>query len=288
LLESGAVRCWGSGSDGQLGYGNTRNVGEDESPAAAGDVDVVSVSGRHPSLPLPMPSTPDEQEEAEKPAVNGCEEGCKGCSLLYDSRRWKEIRPRKLSKREREVVTEAFRQHITSAECLADELHLHPSVIGTKEDHSQVYGVVDGSFTAKGRQQTIVLLFAGHCGEVGFGSENGGKRLFILIENGVRLATYRDEGAATMFWKMDMNHDGIDEVLVWGGISGAGGSASWVEARSYFDGRQRTLGSFETDVNECSFSATEHTESQVLYRWSHGPDEPCFEQRRLTLKCPGK
>jgi hypothetical protein len=40
LLSSGALRCWGDGSSGQLGYGNTENVGDDETPASAGDVPV--------------------------------------------------------------------------------------------------------------------------------------------------------------------------------------------------------------------------------------------------------
>jgi alpha-tubulin suppressor-like RCC1 family protein len=40
LLETGAVRCWGDGWRGQLGYGNRNNIGDDEAPAAAGDVDV--------------------------------------------------------------------------------------------------------------------------------------------------------------------------------------------------------------------------------------------------------
>jgi cysteine-rich repeat protein len=40
LLDTGAVRCWGQGAYGQLGYGNTINIGDDESPATAGDVDV--------------------------------------------------------------------------------------------------------------------------------------------------------------------------------------------------------------------------------------------------------
>jgi hypothetical protein len=38
LLDNAAVRCWGEGGDGQLGYGNTNDIGDDESPAAAGDV----------------------------------------------------------------------------------------------------------------------------------------------------------------------------------------------------------------------------------------------------------
>ncbi|MFY0540730.1 RCC1 domain-containing protein [Nannocystis pusilla] len=39
-LEDGAVRCWGAGTDGRLGYGNPQNIGDDEDPADAGDVDV--------------------------------------------------------------------------------------------------------------------------------------------------------------------------------------------------------------------------------------------------------
>ena len=38
LMSSGAVRCWGNGGDGQLGYGNNSSVGDDETPASVGDV----------------------------------------------------------------------------------------------------------------------------------------------------------------------------------------------------------------------------------------------------------
>lgn len=33
LVEDGAMRCWGSGSDGQLGYGTVDDIGDDETPA---------------------------------------------------------------------------------------------------------------------------------------------------------------------------------------------------------------------------------------------------------------
>ncbi len=42
-LEGGAVRCWGYGAPGQLGYGNTEIIGDNETPSAAGDVDVGGV-----------------------------------------------------------------------------------------------------------------------------------------------------------------------------------------------------------------------------------------------------
>ncbi len=40
VLETGALRCWGNNEFGQLGYGNTDNIGDDEAPARAGGVDV--------------------------------------------------------------------------------------------------------------------------------------------------------------------------------------------------------------------------------------------------------
>jgi len=38
LLDSGQIRCWGSNEYGQLGYADPADVGDDETPAAAGDV----------------------------------------------------------------------------------------------------------------------------------------------------------------------------------------------------------------------------------------------------------
>lgn len=42
LLIDGNVRCWGNGSSGQLGYGNTETIGDNEVPAYAGDVPIGS------------------------------------------------------------------------------------------------------------------------------------------------------------------------------------------------------------------------------------------------------
>jgi alpha-tubulin suppressor-like RCC1 family protein len=46
VLTTGKVRCWGSGEQGELGYGNTDNIGDDETPASAGDVDVGGLVSR--------------------------------------------------------------------------------------------------------------------------------------------------------------------------------------------------------------------------------------------------
>ena len=44
LMVGGAVRCWGLGIDGQLGYANVDDVGDDELPSAAGDVPLGGVA----------------------------------------------------------------------------------------------------------------------------------------------------------------------------------------------------------------------------------------------------
>jgi alpha-tubulin suppressor-like RCC1 family protein/outer membrane protein OmpA-like peptidoglycan-associated protein len=40
LLDNGTVRCWGNGSSGRLGYGNTANIGDDETPDTVGPVNL--------------------------------------------------------------------------------------------------------------------------------------------------------------------------------------------------------------------------------------------------------
>jgi alpha-tubulin suppressor-like RCC1 family protein len=40
LLATGAVRCWGVGALGALGYGDERNIGDNELPSAAGPVEL--------------------------------------------------------------------------------------------------------------------------------------------------------------------------------------------------------------------------------------------------------
>jgi len=44
LIDGGKVRCWGAATYGQLGHGNVNNIGDNETPASAGDVDIGGVA----------------------------------------------------------------------------------------------------------------------------------------------------------------------------------------------------------------------------------------------------
>jgi alpha-tubulin suppressor-like RCC1 family protein len=41
LLDSGNAWCWGLGTDGRLGYGNTTAIGDNELPTAGGDINIL-------------------------------------------------------------------------------------------------------------------------------------------------------------------------------------------------------------------------------------------------------
>jgi hypothetical protein len=55
ILDNGGVLCWGYGGDGRLGYGNTNNVGDTQTPGSVGPVDLgpgrtataISAGSRH-------------------------------------------------------------------------------------------------------------------------------------------------------------------------------------------------------------------------------------------------
>jgi len=57
-LTGGKVRCWGDGGNGPLGYGNEEDLGDTETPASAGDVDVgatvveIAAGGQHTCVKL--------------------------------------------------------------------------------------------------------------------------------------------------------------------------------------------------------------------------------------------
>jgi hypothetical protein len=49
ILDNGWVHCWGGGDHGQLGYANTNDIGDDETPVSVGPVFL----GHGPPSPLP-------------------------------------------------------------------------------------------------------------------------------------------------------------------------------------------------------------------------------------------
>jgi hypothetical protein len=286
LLADGNVRCWGRGKEGQLGYGNADNIGEDETPAHAGNVPVLTGAAAPPkAIPVPH-KPPDEHTEVEHLPTASCSRACANCSTLYDSRSFTPSKPRELTEREHRAVMDAYRAHILGPTCAAK--HLHPSLVDTPDDPGQVLSVIDGSFTAVGTKQTLVLFLAGNCGLRGSHADDWGQRLVVLLDHEERLATFVDDQAPSELYVRDLNRDGSNEVLARGGWAGGGGSTGWIEIRSYANASARTFAHFDVSEDTCAFSRKTRTESVIRFTWPVGGAAPCFQQQSLTLKCPAR
>ncbi len=62
MLDTGQVRCWGSGANGRLGYGNTNDIGDNELPGSVAPVDLggqsafaIAAGGSHTCALLATP-----------------------------------------------------------------------------------------------------------------------------------------------------------------------------------------------------------------------------------------
>lgn len=296
LLESGALRCWGEGRDGALGYGNTASVGDKVTPAEAGDVPLFADAR---SSPIPAKhQAPRKATGAEPPLVwdaptpgpplTACGEPCAGCRVLYDSSKTPKHDAASLTERENARVREVYRQYINSDRCLADERHLDPLAIGSAQDNGRVSDVLAGAFTEPGRKQKLVLFFAGHCGELGSHAENWGQRLLILLENETVLRASVDPSTSSLF-AVDLDNDGRSELVTWGGWAGGGGQSSWLAVQSYAGGVQTLLADFpELDSSSCSpgMDDGEQVHATVSYRWNAATRAMCFQVRKRTAACP--
>lgn len=217
-----------------------------------------------------------------------CTDLCDGCRWLYDSASFDlDKPPASLSTREQALVRAVYAQYLASDVCSTDEVRLEPKAAGSKADAGQLSDVLAGSFSGKGRQQKLVLFFAGHCGQMGFHAENWGQRLLILLEKGRVLNVFIDE-QTSLLRKVDVDADGLDEIVAWGGWTGAGGSYSWVRLLTLAGGVRLNLGDFtELDVDSCAMDPeTSRHESTVLYRFEPKTGSICFSIAEREEACP--
>lgn len=295
LLDTGSVRCWGSGEGGELGYGNTDSIGDDESPEEAGDVPLFTSPRPRdagPRKPRRVASTKEVPFLWEAPATGApqaeCGEPCAGCKVLYDSSKRPKHSAVSLTPVEEGRVLDVYRQYINSDHCLTDELHLDPLAVGSAQDRGSMSDVIAGSFTEPGRKQKLVLLFAGHCGEMGAHSENWGQRLLILLENETALRASVD-ASSTSLLAVDVDNDGRTEFVTWGGRVGGGGSSSWLGLQSYAGGVQTLLGGFwDVDSSTCFPGVLdgEAIAAKVLYHANVATRALCFQVRKRASACP--
>ncbi len=67
-LDTNAVRCWGKGANGALGYCNTENIGDTETPGSAGPVNLQPGDGGA-GCPTPAPVNPPPPPPPPPPSI---------------------------------------------------------------------------------------------------------------------------------------------------------------------------------------------------------------------------
>lgn len=305
LLDTGKVRCWGNSVYGQLGYGDTRRIGDQESPAQVGDVRVFpedpptrsrSLWASQASPPnAPLTVAPRPSNDVAHPSV--CAEHFPNCRALFDGRSLRvalETKPRRLSVRELSRYKAAYRQYLESAACLADDgaPYMDFRAIGSAQDPARVTAIVDAALTAPGRVQTMIVAFVGECAGEADDSSKRGKSLAILLENGELVSTTVQNGwddGWRAAWARDLDGDGVAEVigLARDGRDSNTGAISFLEVFTYAGGQAKQLAELDVDRDECA-QRGQRTSFELRYgREAHpGSSSLCFQIREHARACP--
>jgi hypothetical protein len=210
---------------------------------------------------------------------------CQNCRLLYDEQQAQPSEGRKISEGELAVVRRAYAEYLSGPACRSTGLP--PARIGAQEDIGQVFDVLDGTFTERGRRETLVLFFAGDCGLTNDASDSRKTRIFMLLRDNELLGSFTsDDGFASFDRLLDVDGDSVHEVVVVGGWAGKGGLASWISLRSFAGARDRDLGSFDTLESGCGWSALNYWSASVDYGFEGASRALCFVERKATLRCP--
>jgi hypothetical protein len=191
---------------------------------------------------------------------------------------------RSLKAGEEAALDAFFRSYLQSEECRADPQHLELTSIGSGDDVSSVKAILDGAFTGPGAKQSLMAFFVGHCGVLGAHSERYGKTFVMLFQDG-HLIGHTEKGPTAMSQAVDLDHDGVSEVLESRADYGSGTLFVEAAAWSYLAGEPRTLASFELSLQSCNLGG-EHYESTLLTRWDQRRNAICFLARRREIGCP--
>lgn len=219
------------------------------------------------------------------PTIKACDEACGGCTTLVASDGKLRDTSRSLLPAEDSVIDAFFLEYLKSPGCRADYQHLEPTDVGSQDDVSTVKMAVDGSFTKPNASQTLVVFFAGHCGVLGAHAEGYGTTFDLLLQDGHLIASSDRGPGGVELRPIDLDHDGLTELVELTADYGSGTTFSRAAVWSYRDGNPKTLATFELSLNSCNLQG-EHYESTLLARWEQPRNALCFLTKRRDIGCP--
>lgn len=239
----------------------------------------------NPSVVRPDRSSETTAAPHGPPTIEECDEACSGCTTLVESDAKLRDTSRSLLPAEDAVIDAFFLEYLKSPECQADYQHLEPTAVGSQDDVSAVNMAVDGSFTKANARQTLVVFFAGHCGVLGPHAEGYGATFDLLLQDG-HLVARSDRGPGGVeLQPIDLDHDGLTELVDLTADYGSGTTFSQAAVWSYRDGSPQVLATFDLSLDSCNLEG-EHYESTLLVRWDQPRNALCFLTKRRDIGCP--
>ncbi|HEY5959522.1 MAG TPA: hypothetical protein VIV60_23355, partial [Polyangiaceae bacterium] len=172
------------------------------------------------NAPASVPPLTWKTELPTPASVNTCSAPCTGCKVLYDPEKFGMhslvAKPRELSATERMLVRSAYEQYLASDECvrLNGAQQNSNGTVAARATRRRILDVLDGAFTGPKLRQTLVLVDVGNCGNDTESTISTGQRLLILVQEGKALNTLVDDDGERL-WSIDMQNDGIEEVIAW-------------------------------------------------------------------------
>jgi hypothetical protein len=216
--------------------------------------------------------------------------------LLQDFRVDRKISEIKISAAtQRNVLSKVFRKYLTDSNRCNSEFDTSKGTDPLAEARKagqivpSILDVATGSFTAAGQTQTLYVISVSEC--TASHADNFGTKRVAIFAGQQLLADVDTDFASNIVRKTDLNHDGIDELLMTTGDMAQGTVTEMGTLVSFQNGRRRVIQDFGTVVEDsCASEAPGATsDASVLYISDAAPGTmPKITQENYSSSCRGK
>lgn len=193
---------------------------------------------------------------------------------------------------QRSVLTKVFRRYLT------DQNKCRPDFAGSNaEDYlaaarkagmivPSILDVVTGSFTATGQTQTAYLISVSECNASH--ADNFGTNRLAIFSGQQLVADVDTDFMSSIVRKIDLDGNGIDELLMNSSYMGQGNLTEMAVLASFENGRRRVLNDFGSVVEDGCASEAPGSDSRasVLYTSGFAPGlKPAITQENYVASC---
>jgi hypothetical protein len=178
----------------------------------------------------------------------------KGRQVLFDFRSNRVSKsPRISAATQRMVLSKVFRRYLTDEnKCSPNFKPSRDDYLGSARKAGQIVpSVVDsvtGSFTAPGQTQTAYVIFTGECGATH--ADNFGSKRVAIFSGQQLVADVDADFKSQIVRKIDLNGDGVDELLLTSGDMAQGTLIEMGALVEFRNGRMRVIEDFGTVVED--------------------------------------